>query len=79
MRNVISQTLQRSNYRVIEAGDGEKAREELRRNEAEIDFVLRGLSMPKSSGDEVMYELRLMNARLLVILHGGSAEKAVGD
>ena len=77
--SAISQALQRSNYRVIEAGDGEEALEELRLNEAGIDCVLLDLSMLKSSGDEVLYELRLMTAHLPVSLHSGFAEKQVGD
>jgi len=80
VRKTVKRLLQHAGYRVILAVDGEEALSLFKQNSARIDLVLLDWTMPRKLGDEVLDEIRSMNARIPVILSSGyMIDEHVGD
>lgn len=77
VRGVARRTLERSGYRVLEAGSGEAALELLEGEARGAALVLLDLTMPGMGGEEALRELRRRRPHLPVVLSSGyGAESA---
>ena len=74
MRKLIRDFLVRSNYEVLEAGDGEEALEVFYKNQ-DIDLILLDIMMPKLDGYEVLSEIRENSKVPVIMLTAKSDEK----
>ena len=63
--------LGKQGYTVLTAEDGAQALDTFEREGNKIDLVVLDLSMPRMSGDELLKELRNMNAHVKVIVTSG--------
>jgi CheY-like chemotaxis protein len=77
VRAVAIEFLERAGFRVLPAGNGDKALELYQRHASAIDLVLLDLAMPGLGGDVVFRRLREMNPHLAVILTSGYGEQEV--
>jgi two-component system, cell cycle sensor histidine kinase and response regulator CckA len=66
----MKRTLEKADYRVITAGDGEEAVARFRENDA-IDLVLSDVVMPKKNGKEILDEIRKLRPDIKVIFSSG--------
>ena len=71
LRVVLTRTLERAGFRVIEAGDGEEALTVVQENAGGIDVVLADVVMPRMGGRELIWRLNEMAPDLPVILLSG--------
>ena len=77
MLEVVRDILEAGGHRAVLATSGEEGLEVVRRQGAELDFVLLDLSMPGIGGMATLREIRLMDPGLPVVLTSGFAEEEV--
>jgi PAS domain S-box-containing protein len=77
VRNFTSRVLERLNFRVIVASDGEEAVKLFRVRHEEIVCVLLDLTMPRMDGEETFRELRRIKPDVRVLLSSGYNEQEV--
>jgi CheY-like chemotaxis protein len=70
----IKKILQKLNYSVLTADDGQQALQIYRKMHDQIDLVLLDLSMPIMDGEEVLQEIHKINPAAKVILFSGYDE-----
>ncbi|MBN2090924.1 response regulator [candidate division KSB1 bacterium] len=70
----IKKILQKLNYSVLTADDGEQALQIYKKMHEQIDLVLLDLSMPILNGEQVLEEIHKMNPEAKVILFSGYDE-----
>lgn len=76
VRGVARQALEMRGYRVIEAGDGSEALDQLRLRGAHVDLVVLDATMPNMSGESTLREIRDLLPGLPVLLSSGYDEQA---
>jgi CheY-like chemotaxis protein len=74
VRAVVRETLERSGYDVLEAGDGPQALELAEQHESPIDLLLTDVRMPKMSGVELAERMRHSRPAMRVLFMSGLAE-----
>lgn len=69
LRGLMRRLLERSGYRVLEAGHGAQALEQCERHEGAIDLVVSDIVMPTMGGREMAVQLRVLrpNSQLLFV------------
>ncbi len=76
VRSVARQALEMRGYRVIEAGDGSEALDQLRLRGSHVDLVVLDATMPNMSGESTLREIRDLLPGLPVLLSSGHDEQA---
>jgi PAS domain S-box-containing protein len=76
VRAVARQTLELRGYRVIEAGDGSEALDQVRIQGGRIALVVLDATMPNMSGESTLRELQDLRPDLPVLLSSGYDEQA---
>jgi len=80
LRNVVSQTLQRRGYTVLETRDGKEALEVWRHHREDVDLLLTDMMMPEEiTGLDLSRQLRQDRPDLSVIISSGYSTEAVGN
>jgi len=74
MRTVLSKSLARAGYHVIEAGDGKEALKLF--NESPTDLVVTDLIMPETEGVEIISNLRRRHPPVSVIAISGGGRNS---
>jgi PAS domain S-box-containing protein len=79
VRRVISRTLEKLGYCVLEATNGNEGLELLEEKSASIDLVLTDMVMPGMNGDVLIEQARRRYPKLKFILMSGYPEKHAGE
>jgi CheY-like chemotaxis protein len=79
IRCVLSETLQRHNYRVLTARDGAEASAVFARNMTEVKLVVTDLDMPFLDGVNLIRAIRRIQPDIKVIVSSGLGENRAGD
>ena len=77
VRDAVSDILDLEGLPVLTAPDGRAGIDLYRQRQADIGLVLLDLSMPGLNGEETFRELRLINARVRVLLSSGYSQDEV--
>jgi PAS domain S-box-containing protein len=72
LRDLLRSTLEKQNFKVLSAFDGENAITVYKENQDKIDIVLMDMLMPKLSGLSAIPELKQMNPQIKIIGMTGS-------
>ena len=72
LRDLLRSTLEKQNFKVLSAFDGENAIAVYKENQDKIDIVLMDMLMPKLSGLSAIPELKQMNPQIKIIGMTGS-------
>ena len=75
MRKLIKDFLQKSNYNILEAEDGEKALSVYRENKNKINLILLDVMMPKLDGWSVLRQIRQENKKLPIVMLTARSEE----
>jgi len=75
IRNVVRSTLERHGYRVIMAAEGAEGLAVFSQHRAEVRAVLADMMMPVMNGPSMIYALRAIEPRLVVVGMTGMAER----
>ncbi|ADK14413.1 MULTISPECIES: response regulator [Clostridium] len=78
VRQFIRKILEKANYKVYEAGDGEEGIKVFKES-GNIDLVITDIYMPKKSGIEVLIELKKEYEDLKIIILSDGGEKDFSD
>jgi two-component system cell cycle sensor histidine kinase/response regulator CckA len=76
LRTFNARGLRSRGYKVLEAGNGVEALEELEKLSGEVDLVVSDVVMPEMDGPTLMKELRQRNPSIRIIFVSGYAEDA---
>ena len=79
MRKLIKATLEKQNYRVLEAEDGAEAFSICRDSLAQIDLIVSDLAMPRMTGLQLKEEVVALRANMKFLLVSGYLEEAMGS
>ncbi len=74
VRGVVRETLERSGYDVLEAGDGPQALELAEQHDGPIDLLLTDVRMPGMNGVELAGRLRTIRPKMRVLFMSGLVE-----
>jgi len=74
MRKLVRDFLERANYQVIEAGDGEEALERFYDNK-DVDLIILDVMMPKMDGWQVCREIRESSKVPIIMLTAKADER----
>jgi CheY-like chemotaxis protein len=77
IRELGSLILESMGFKVLTAADGVEALEVFRKQKNEIICVLLDLTMPRMDGDETLQQLRLIDAKIPVLISSGYNEQEV--
>ena len=77
VRSTVRRLLERHEYRVLEAGNGQDALALIAARKGEIDLVLSDMVMPGMGGTELAGRVRSLSPRLPVLLMTGYTEEAM--
>jgi PAS domain S-box-containing protein len=79
VRKMAAHGLERFGYTVITAEDGREGLERFRELHSRLTLVILDMTMPVMSGEEALQEMRLIDARIPVVLSSGYSEvEAIG-
>src|SRR6185436_19197386 len=76
VREILSMTLRRNGYTVIEAGDGQRALELCQASDAAIQLVISDVVMPRMSGPELAARLAQSRPGIKILFVSGYADWA---
>ena len=76
VRVLLTETLERYGYRVLEADDGREALNQLERGETKVDLLITDIVMPRLNGLDLAERARRLRPDLKVIVISGYAEDA---
>jgi CheY-like chemotaxis protein len=76
-RKLIGLILRQAGYAVLEAGDGETARDVYRSNRGKIDLLLTDISLPGATGCELAAQLHESEPDLTVLFMSGTHQPNV--
>ncbi len=71
VRGIIAKLLNKLDYKVLEAGDGEEALEMFRAHQDDIDLILTDIVMPKMGGVDLAKSIRLLDKNVPIIFATG--------
>jgi PAS domain S-box-containing protein len=74
VRKMATHSLERYGYSVVTAEDGREGLERFRKLHSQLKIVILDLTMPVMSGEEALQKMRLIDARLPVLLSSGYDE-----
>ncbi|HEY3121475.1 MAG TPA: PAS domain S-box protein [Vicinamibacteria bacterium] len=77
LREIITELLQESGYRVVSAADGEGALRVCAQNGGPPDLVITDVVMPRMTGRALSEQLRILGPRLRVLFMSGYTDAAV--
>jgi two-component system NtrC family sensor kinase len=77
VRSYIAETLRSANYRIIEAGNGEKALEAVNAHDGAIDLLLTDVVMPGMNGRRLAEEVKNRRPHLKVLFMTGYSRNAI--
>jgi len=78
LRNLMKTTLERQDYRVLEAEDGAEALSICRDSLAQIDLIVTDLSMPRMTGLQLKEKVVALRSNMKFLLISGYLEEATG-
>ncbi len=79
LRKLMKTTLEREDYRVLEAKDGAEALSICRNNLAHIDLVVTDLAMPQMTGLQLREKIRTLRSNMKFLLISGYLEEVMGS
>jgi CheY-like chemotaxis protein len=74
VRDVGLRTLEMAGFEVVTAADGREGLEIFRQQQGDLACVVLDLTMPQMGGEEVLSEIRKINARVPVVITSGYSE-----